>query len=129
MEKNLVIIRGIPGSGKNTFAELIGRAICCADDYHTDRKGNYNWKSENIGKAHAWCQRKCEKFLKREITPTIVANTSTTDRELKPYLDLGKKYGYRVFTVIVENLHGGVNIHEVPEETIQKMKDRFTVHL
>ncbi len=129
MEKNLIIIRGIPGSGKNSFADIQGRAICTADDYHTDLNGNYNWKPQNVGKAHAWCQRKCERFLKREISPTIVANTSTTERELKPYFDLGKKYGYKIFSIIVENRHGGKNTHNVPEETIEKMEKRFNIKL
>lgn len=128
-DRDMVIIRGIPGSGKNTLADLIGRAVCCADDFHTDRDGNYNWKPENVGRAHNWCQRKCERFLKNGITPTIIANTTTTERELKPYLDLAKKYGYRAFSVIVENRHGGVNTHDVPEETLNKMENRFNVKL
>lgn len=129
MERVIVIVRGVPGSGKTTFAELIGRAICTADDYHTDRKGSYNWKPENVGKAHAWCQRKCERFLKKGITPIIVANTSTTERELKPYYDLARRYGYQVFSVIVENRHGGENTHGVPEETLEKMEKRFNIKL
>ncbi len=34
--KNLIIIRGIPGAGKSTLAELISdnkHPICCADDF------------------------------------------------------------------------------------------------
>jgi hypothetical protein len=34
-----------------------------------------------------------------------------------------------VFTVIVENRHGGKNIHGVPEDKLQIMKDRFEVKL
>jgi len=37
----------------------------------------------------------------------------------------GKKYGYRVHSLIVENRHGeseDTNTHNVPNETIQKMK-------
>lgn len=129
MEKVIVIVRGVPGSGKSSFAELIGRAICTADDYHTDRQGNYNWTPENVGKAHAWCQRKCERFLKKRISPVIVANTSTTERELKPYYHLARKYGYQVFSVIVENRHDGQNTHGVPETTLEKMEKRFNIKL
>jgi predicted kinase len=129
MEKVIVIVRGVPGSGKTTFAELIGRAICTADDYFTDSHGNYSWTPDNVGKAHSWCQRKCERFLKKSITPVIVANTSTTERELRPYYDLARRYGYKVFSVIVENRANTKNIHNVPDETIQKMKDRFQISL
>ena len=127
--RDLYIIRGIPGSGKTTFAEEVGRAVCTADDYHTDRAGNYNWKPENIGKAHEWCQRKCERFMNRGISPVVVANTSTQEKEFMPYYKLAKKNGYRVFSVIVENRHGGNDSHGVPIETLEKMKNRFEIKL
>lgn len=129
MERNLIVLRGIPGSGKSTLADLIGKAVCTADDYHTDKSGNYNWKPENIGKSHDWCQRKCERFMKKGINPIIVANTTTTERELKPYSDLAKRYGYKLFSLVVENRHGGINEHNVPEETIEKMEKRFNIKL
>jgi len=31
--------------------------------------------------------------------------------------------------VIVENRHGGENEHDVPEETLKKMLDRFSIKL
>jgi len=117
------------GSGKTSFANLISKAICSADDYVTDRKGNYNWRPETTGASHKWCQRKCEMFLKRGITPVVVANTTTTEKELKPYYDIAKKYGYKVFSVIVENRHGGKNSHNVPKETLKNMTDRFNIKL
>lgn len=129
MKKTLIIVRGIPGSGKTTFAELLGRAICTADDYHTDRQGNYNWKPENIGKAHEWCKRKCRRFMKAGIDRVIVANTSTQLKEFQPYMHMAKRYGYRIFSIIVENYHGGVNSHNVPEETLEKMLKRFEIKL
>ncbi len=129
MARDLYIVRGIPGSGKTTFAESLSRAVCTADDYHTDRDRNYNWKGENVGKSHEWCQRKCAKFMKRGISPVVVANTSSTEKEFKPYYDMAKRYGYRVFSVIVENRHGGKDSHGVPVETLEKMKNRFEIEL
>ena len=55
----------------------------------------------------------------------IVHNTDT----LKFLLKLNKTYGYKVFSIIVENRHGGVNEHGVPEDKLQAMKDRFEVKL
>lgn len=127
--KSLIIVRGIPGCGKSTFAKLLGRAICTADDYHTDQNANYNWKEENIGKAHSWCRRKCERFMKVNVDKIIVANTSTTEKELNPYYELAKIYNYKVFSVIVENRHNGVDAHNVPEKILEKMKDRFSIEL
>jgi predicted kinase len=129
MEKILIILRGLPGSGKSSFAELLGtKAICCADDYVT-RNGVYNWKPETIGASHDWCQRKCRRFMKKQAERIVVANTSTSARELKPYMDLARQFGYKVFSVVVENRHGGVNVHNVPDATLEKMKERLITNI
>lgn len=128
MEKVLIIIRGIPGCGKSTFANLIGSFICTADDYHMV-DGKYDWKPENAGSAHVKCQKKVEWGMTEGISKIVVANTTTTKKELKPYYDLAEKYGYTVFSVIVENRHNGVNEHNVPEETLNRMRERFDIQL
>jgi hypothetical protein len=104
------------------------KAICCADDYVT-RNGIYNWKPETIGASHDWCQRKCRKFMKAQANTIVIANTSTTERELKPYLDLAKQFSYKIFSIIVENRHNGINIHNVPQATLDKMASRFEIKL
>jgi predicted kinase len=58
-----------------------------------------------------------------------VSNTFTQEWEMEHYMELAKKYGYTVFTLVVENRHGGKNIHNVPEEIIEKMKQRFEIKL
>ena len=63
------------------------------------------------------------------VSPVIIANTSTTEKEFKPYIEMAKEHEYRVFTIIVENRHGSVNNHGVPEETLEKMTNRFSVKL
>ena len=59
----------------------------------------------------------------------VVSNTFTQEWEMKPYYELAEKHGYRVYSLIVENRHGGVNEHGVPEESLQKMEDRFEINL
>jgi hypothetical protein len=48
---------------------------------------------------------------------------------MKPYMDMAKDWGYTVFSIIVENRHGGVNQHGVPDEKLQQMNDRFEIKL
>ena len=130
MEKILIILRGCPGSGKSTFAQLLVNVehICTADDYFI-KDGKYEWKPENIGKAHLWCQEKCRRLMAVGMPRIVVANTATTKKELKPYYDLATGYGYKVFSIIVENRHEGKNIHNVPELSIKNMVERFDIKL
>jgi hypothetical protein len=48
---------------------------------------------------------------------------------MQPYYDLAAKYGYKVFSIIVENRHGGKNVHGVPDEKLEIMKNRFSIKL
>lgn len=129
MKKNLIILRGLPSSGKSTIAQLFNtKAVCTADDYFTF-KNVYNWKADKIGVAHLWCQKKCRRFMAVQAETIVIANTNTTEKEFQPYVDLAKKYDYTVFSLIVENRHGGKNNHNVPEESIAKMKNRFQIKL
>jgi predicted kinase len=135
--RTLVILRGLPGSGKSTFADFIWsrNAICEADRYFYDREGNYNFDASKLGEAHKWCQDQCEQYMRENLTnpkyypEIIVSNTSTTESELKPYLDLAAKYDYKVVSLIVENRHGNKSVHGVPDETIEKMRNRFSIKL
>jgi len=133
MEKVLIILRGLPGCGKSSFAKMIWseHAICEADQYWYDKDGNYNFDASKLRQAHEWCQAKVRQFMEdHQINGEIVvSNTSTTEKELQPYLDLANEYGYKVVSLIVENRHGNSNVHSVPQETLQKMKDRFQIKL
>ena len=125
MKKSLFIFRGLPGAGKSALAEVLEiKAVCCADDYFT-RDGKYLWNGAKIGVAHEWCQRKCRRFMKKQVEKIVVNNTFTSERELQPYLDLARQFGYKVFSVVVENRHGGTNTHNVPEATLEKMRNRL----
>jgi 50S ribosomal subunit-associated GTPase HflX len=67
--------------------------------------------------------------LQVNVDKIVVSNTFTQEWEMEPYFELAKKYGYKVFTVIVENRHGGTNEHNVPEDKIEQMKNRFSIKL
>ena len=136
--KILYIVRGVPGSGKSTFAKTLTNeySICEADQYFVDREtGEYKFNFDELKNAHQWCRNEVEIRMKDnqvnyQFYPTIVvSNTFTQEWEMEPYFKLAKKYGYTVFSVIVENRHGCKNEHGVPEEKVQVMKDRFQIKL
>lgn len=126
MSKDLIILRAVPGAGKITLASLFDNPIICyADDWFFETYGEYKWSYADAGKAHAWCREKCETAMKDEHPVIVIANTNTTEKEWRPYFEMGKKFGYRIHTVIVENRHGGKNEHGVPEESLTKMEARI----
>jgi hypothetical protein len=59
----------------------------------------------------------------------VVSNTFTQEWEIQPYYVLAEKYGYRVFSLIAENRHEGKNIHGVPDDKLELMKNRFEIKL
>ena len=134
--KNLYLLRGLPGAGKSTLANQIGGTHFEADMYFINEDGEYNFNGADIKKAHQWCQSQVElAMIQNHITygldssDIIVSNTFTQEWEMEPYYKLAGSYGYRVFSIIVENRHGGENIHGAPADKIQIMKDRFEVKL
>jgi hypothetical protein len=45
------------------------------------------------------------------------------------YYDWAKDFDYKVYSLIVENRHGGINEHGVPEDKLEIMKNRFEIKL
>ena len=128
MNKKLFIVRGLPGSGKSTLAEAICSNVHSADDFFTGHDGVYRFDPSQIKSAHAHCRAQVETCMKRG-EDVAVANTFTRKWEMEDYYKMAEEYGYMVFSLISENRHGGQNVHDVPVETISKMRDRFEVVL
>lgn len=135
--KRLIIIRGIPGSGKSTLARTIANAhsefgdnmgeeipICEADQFFTDKHGNYHYIPRLVPTAHEWCRRKCEIAMQRERPLIIVSNTSVDRGRLDPYIKLAEQYGYTI-QYIITHTPGQKDIHNVPEEKVKEMEKRL----
>jgi predicted kinase len=127
--KELYLLRGLPGSGKSTLAKSLGGIHIEADMYFTNLVGEYEFDATKLKEAHAWCQNAVNVWMRSDLPKVIVSNTFTQEWEMQPYFDLAEKYGYRVYSLIVENRHGGVNEHNVPQESIDRMHNRFQVQL
>jgi predicted kinase len=129
--RDFIILRGLPGNGKSSLAKLIceENAIFEADNFFYNENGEYVFDVNKLNEAHKECFNGVKTAMAKSVNKIVLSNTSTTEKELKPYLELAKEFNYRVFSVIVENRHGNKSIHDVPEETITKMVNRFNVKL
>jgi len=126
----LVIVRGIPGSGKSTFAEYCVKNLaeanitathCESDDYWM-HDGVYKFDARFLYKAHEWCFKKVfESFKNSKIV--FVTNRFTTMKELNTYLNEAAQRGLKVTVVRMANEFQ--NQHEVPELTLEAMRNRF----
>lgn len=126
----LILIRGLPGSGKSTIAKNLCRSMSLnwyeADHYFLNDEGDYIFDATKLRQAHEWCQKQARISLQQDHR-TIVSNTFTTKKELKPYFELAKEFGIVPTVIHCENQFGSV--HDVPEETMVKMKARWETNL
>lgn len=121
----LFLIRGLPGSGKSTFAKryfwMMSRHLE-ADMYFIKPNGDYVFEPNKIKQAHEWCQQSARIFLTQGYD-VIVSNTFTTVNEMKFYLDFAKENNIPVEIARMTKDYG--SIHNVPQDVIDRMRSRF----
>jgi len=126
--KQLFLLRGLPGSGKSTLAKTLGGRHFEADMFFV-KDGEYKFDVNYLKMAHEWCQTMVWGNMKDQTDTIVVSNTFTQEWEMKPYYEMAERFGYTVFSLVVENRHGGINEHGVPDEILEKMENRFELKL
>lgn len=121
----LIIIRGICGAGKSTLAKKFihqGYLNYEADMYFVHPDGEYKFDATKLYQAHMWCQRKTRESLENGIS-VVVSNTFTTKKEMKEYLVMAEEL--KVPLRVIKVIGNFQNVHGVPEEALQRMRDRW----
>lgn len=120
----LVILRGLPGSGKSTyvkkiFEEELARGgfpvICSADDIFTGADGVYRYDRDKLPRAHMMCQAKCKNYMRRRASLIIIDNTNIKRNDYKKYVDIVLSDGYYSYKIIefgCKNLDEAKVFHE-----------------
>ena len=101
----MLIMRGLPGSGKSSLVRRILKTypqaeVCSADAYFTQADGSYQYDRDKIKEAHIYSQEKAEALCRDACNLVIVDNTHVKRWELQPYLNIATKFRYSV--VILE---------------------------
>jgi predicted kinase len=117
----LYIIRGLPGSGKSTYAKKL-RCFHVEADMYFMRDGVYQFNKDSIKDAHNWCYSQVTNSLLGGMDVSV-SNTFTQLWEVNHYIALANRYNipYQIITLV--NDFG--NVHNVPHDTINKMKARW----
>lgn len=100
--KKIIIMRGVPSSGKSYRAKQLANGdesiICSADHYFGLTKEEYvsNWDAKKLGLAHGQCSKKAKMLMQRQQPLVIIDNTNTLVRDMMPYFDMAFQYQYFV---------------------------------
>lgn len=141
--KVLILMRGLPGSGKSYLAkQIIDRGIgypncsdfiLSTDDYFVDqRTGRYVYDRLKLTQAHEWNHQRAYKTMSEGISPVIIDNTNLQAWEMKPYAMMAVNFGYSV-EIVEPFTHWAFNdkelarrnLHEVPKIKIKEMLERY----
>ena len=118
--KLLVLMQGVPGSGKTTIAQELSDWIVSADDWMIDENGNYKFDKEQLPAAHQDCQDRARLKMLRGLSPVVVDNTNIKQTHIEPYLALARDHGY---TVVVIRANGNYqSVHDVPQDAVERMR-------
>jgi hypothetical protein len=125
--KTLFLVRGLPGSGKSTFARklaIINHAYHYEKDmYFIDPvTGEYKFEEDRYPAAVEWCFCQVEACLLTDAT-VVVSNCSLTWGSMQEYIDAGIREGHVVKIIECTKDYGC--IHNVPEKTLEIMKKNF----
>jgi len=125
----LVILRGVSGAGKTTFAkrEFPTAIIASADDTFTTPTGEYNFDFTRLTEAHVACFCKVDGALGAGKL-VVVDNTNTQRWEMSPYIMLANKHGVPVRIIRFEcdpEKAAARNTHSVPDAAVQAMHERM----
>ena len=126
-EITLYAIRGLPGSGKTSFAKSLNLNFYEADQYF-EKFNNNKFNHKLLKKAHQYCYDLVKKEL-LDGNSVVVSNTMTTIDEVLEYQNLANEIGIKFVSIILENRHNGVSTHNVPKGSIENMNKRFDIKL
>lgn len=133
---NIVLMSGIPGSGKSTYVKQLQQklgddAVVCSADAFFMVNGEYRFDVTKLGDAHGACLNRFTRWILkgRDVThfqhmTLVVDNTNLSAVELAPYVALAQAFQMpcEIVTVLCDpSIAAARNVHGVPEAAVKRM--------
>ncbi|KAM9498153.1 NEDD4-binding protein 2-like 1 [Salvelinus alpinus] len=101
IRKNLIIIRGLPGVGKENQARKLlykfgSGGMYSASYYHA----GYNWNKVYFSRNHMWNRRDVFRAMKEDVDPIIVYNMHYRLYDMWPFVAMGMRRGDYQISII-----------------------------
>ncbi len=126
--KRLIIMRGLPGSGKTTVADLFGPHHHISMDMYWTKDGQpYEFDYSKLSQAISWVQsRFLEALHEPMIDLVVIDNVNYARQHFQFFVDTAEERGIPVHYVHVEReLDDLVNSHGVPEDKVFQMAEKW----
>ena len=134
----VMILRGLPGSGKDTFIKALAKTddlkiVTCSADHYFMETGEYEFNPDGLTAAHEQCFRRfvtlCQGvcYPDNDLDIIAVSNTNAMLFEIAPYLTYARYERLPIEIVEVSipdatpQAHAEQNIHGVPVAVIENM--------
>ena len=125
----LTLVRGLPGSGKSTYARKLAAQTGCLH-HETDRyfivNGIYQFNYAELAVAHRWCLNTARSLLEVK-SDVVVSNTFVKLWELEKYIEVANELNcqFRVHSMPLEVNYG--SSHNLPEGTLERMRSNWEI--
>merc|ERR1719356_892640 len=102
--KGLIVLRGLPGSGKTTLAKKLSQRsknaqICTEDRYHWSGKedglGEYRFQPQLVFLAREWCTKEIREAIQENVNLIILDNHNARISMYEDHIQFAVEHGYR----------------------------------